>query len=305
MKHLKTYELFGFDSKKPKTWKEKFQDIYNWYLKNKNKENISVIDLPHVDIKEDSLSISQGLDNHLVFRGKSGNMELIDFSDVDYSDVKSTKGAYPITQDEYDEYKRKIQEISDWLDERSENQFGKSGTTISDSGDFNLDFDEADLALEEINDKIKSELKIIGKKYEFEMSYHLWTSKSTNKLVIERRELVINDLKIDFGGGRFWCQLFTIDPFGEKAQIWLESDSSSDYYDLESNKWPYDSDMVIDMSTIKKEKTRKEEREFEENRKFPYAFSYDITPSKYDSIEMIKEITNILELLNSEIKDKK
>jgi len=34
--HLKTYELFGFGSKKPKTWQDKFNDIYNFYLKNKN-----------------------------------------------------------------------------------------------------------------------------------------------------------------------------------------------------------------------------------------------------------------------------
>lgn len=308
MKYLKTFELFGFGSKnKSKTWQEKFQEIYNWYLKNKNKKDISVLDLPHADVKDNSLSISQGLDNHLVFYGKTSgnrNMELVDFSEADYADPKSTKGVYPVTQDVYDEYKKKIQEISDWLDERSEKDFGKSGTEISDDGELDLDFDEDDLALEEINDKIKSELDFIGKKYEFEMSYHLWTSGSTNKLVVERREFPINDIKIGFGGGRFYCQISTIDPFGEKAEMWLESNSSHEYFDFDENKWPYSQhkDKIIRMSTIKKEMTRKEEREFEKNRKYPYAFAYDVTPCKWESMEMIKDITSLLEQMNDSLK---
>ena len=46
----------------------------------------------------------------------------------------------------------------------SEKEFGKSGSSVSDTGSLDLDIDEGDLALEELNDKIKSELKIIGKK---------------------------------------------------------------------------------------------------------------------------------------------
>jgi hypothetical protein len=305
MKYIKTYELFKFLSK-GKTWQEKFQDIYNWYLKNKDKKDISVLDLPHADIDDKSLSIAQR-DIHLVFYGKTGgnrNMELVDFSKADYADPKSTKGVYPVTQDVYDEYKKKIQEISDWLDERSEKEFGKSGTTISDGGDLDLDFDEADLALEEINDKVKSELDIIGKEYEFELSYHLWTSGSTNKLVVERRQLPIDGLKFGFGGSRFYCQLFTKDPFGEKAEIWLESSSSSEYYDFDEHKWPYhgDKNKIIKMSSIRKEMTRKEEREFEKNRKYPYAFSYEITPCKWESMELIKDITSLLQQMNDGLK---
>ena len=38
MKHLKTYELFGFGSKKTekKSWKEKFQDVVDYWNKIKN-----------------------------------------------------------------------------------------------------------------------------------------------------------------------------------------------------------------------------------------------------------------------------
>lgn len=308
MRYLKTYELFGFGSKKSKTWQQKFDDIYNFYLKNKDKKDISAMDIPHADVKENYFSISQRLDNHLVFYDQTGfnrNWELVDFSEADYADPKSTKGVYKITPEIYEEYKKKVQEISDWLDDRSEKSFGKSDSIISSDGDLNLDFDEADLAIEEINDKVKKELDIVGKEYEFEMSYHLWTSGSTNKLVVERRSLKINDLKIGFGG-RFYCKLFTTDPFGQNAAMWLESDSSHEYFDFDEHKWPYSQhkDEIIRMSSIKKEMTRKEERESEKNRKYPYAFSYDVTPCKWESMEMIKEITSLLEQMNDSLKNR-
>jgi hypothetical protein len=307
MRYLKTYELFGFGSKKSKTWQQKFDDIYNFYLKNKNNDNISAMDLPHADVKENDLSISQGLDNHLVFYGDTGknhNWELVDFSEADYYNPKSDKGVYKITPEIYEEYKKKVQEISDWLDKRSEDKFGKSNSSISDDG-LNLDFNEGDLALEEISDKIKQELKLIGKEYEFEISYHLWTSNSTNKLVVERRKFKIDDLQIGFGGGRFWCQLFTKDPFGKKAEIWLEDDSSHEYFDFDENKWPYSDhkDEIIIMSSIKKEMTRAQEREEQKNRKYPYAFSYEVTPCEWNSMELIKEITSLLKEMNNSLKN--
>jgi hypothetical protein len=303
MKFLKTYELFGFGSKKPKTWKDRFNDIYNFYIKNKNKK-ISAMDIPHADVKKDEVSISQGFDNHLVFYAQTGlnhNWEVLDFSEVDYADKKSTKGVYKITPEIYEEYKKKIQEISDWLDERSDKSSGMSDSTISDSG-LDLDFDEGDLALEEINDKIKSELKSVGKEYEFEISFHSWTSNSSNVHVVERRKLKITDIKFGFGGGRFWCELFTKGAFDEPTYLWIESDSSSEYYDLEENKWPYSRNKVISMNIVEKEMTRKQKRDYDNNRKFPYAISYMVTPCEYKSIELIKDISQILVEMNLGLK---
>ena len=303
-KWIKTYELFGFGSKKPKTWQDRFNDIYNFYIKNKNKKDISAMDIPHADIKKNEISIDQGLDNRLVFYGQTGlsrNWEVLDFSEVDYADPKSTKGVYKITPEIYEEYKKKIQEISDWLDERSEKSFGMSDSTVSDSG-FDLDFDEFDLEIEEISDKIKSELKVVGKEYEFEISYHSWTSNSSNVHVVERRKLKITDVKFDFGGGRFWCELFTKGAFDEPTYLWIESDSSSEYYDLEENKWPYNRNKLISMSVVEKEMTRKQQRDYDNNRKFPYAISYQVTPSEYKSIELVKDITQILVEMNLGLK---
>lgn len=265
--------------------------------------NFLVLGLPHADVKENGLSISQG--HHLFFygdTGKNNNWKLVDFSEADYSDLKSDKGVYKITPEIYEEYKKKVQEISDWLDKISEEKFGKSNSSISDDG-LNLDFNEGDLALEEISDKIKQELKLISKEYEFEISYHLWTSNSTNELIVERRKFKIDDIQIGFGG-RFWCQLFTKDPFGKKAEIWLEDDSNHEYFDFDENNWPYSDhkDKIIRMSSVKKEMTRSQEREEQKNRKYPYAFSYDITPCEWNSMELIKEITSLLKEMNNSLK---
>ena len=114
MNYLKTYELFGFGSKKSKTWQEKFDDIYDFYIKNKNNKDISAMDIPHADVKKNDFSINQRLDNHLVFYGNTGgnhNWELVDFSEVDYSNLKSDKGVYKITPEIYEEYKKKEQRV--------------------------------------------------------------------------------------------------------------------------------------------------------------------------------------------------
>lgn len=303
MRYIKTYELFSFGKNKPKTWQQKFDEIYNFYLANKDKDMLPHL-LPHAEVEDNSYSVSQGLKSHIVVYGNTtGNhkMEVVDFDEADYK-AKSDKGVYPISQEEYDKYLSKCQEISDWLDDISEKKKGKSQSTIGEEG-FNLDINEGDLALEELNDKLKEQLPI-GSELEFELSYHAWLSESKNTLIVERRKLKINDVKIGFGGNRFYAQVFTIDPFNQDAEMWIESDTSSEYHDLESIEWPYRGLELIRMSYIKPEMSRKEERESTKNRKYPWAFSYEITPSKYDSIEFIKNITELLSQLNEQIKNR-
>jgi hypothetical protein len=311
MKFIKTYELFSLFSRKNKnkTWQEKFDDVYNFYIKNKNKENIPFLDIPQVSIKPDSFYVSVGMmtDNEIFicFYGEGGkgerNMEVVDFSEYDRKNPKSDKGVYPITKGEYEEYLSKTKEMSDWLDDRSEKNLNKTKSTVG-SGEFNFNFNEADLALDELNYNLKKELPI-NKEFEFELSYYLWSSKSSNELVIERHKLSIDDVMVEFGGGRFYASIITKDPFGQKSSIWIEENTSTEYYDFEKNPKPYDFKKIIRMNTIKLEMTRKQEREAEENRKYPYAFAYDITPSKYDSMEFIRTLTEILLELNKQLKN--
>ena len=76
----------------------------------------------------------------------------------------------------------------------------------------------------------------------------------------------------------------------------------SEYYDLEENKWPYNRNKLISMSVVEKEMTRKQQRDYDNNRKFPYAISYQVTPSEYKSIELVKDITQILVEMNLGLK---
>jgi hypothetical protein len=94
--------------------------------------------------------------------------------------------------------------------------------------------------------------------------------------------------------------LFTKDPLGNDAYMWIESDSSHEYFDFEKHKWPYSNHKseLIKMNLVKREMTRKEEREYSKNKKFPFVISYEVTPSKWESMEFIKEITSILKEMN-------
>lgn len=304
MIYLKTYEFFSF--KKTKTWKDKFNDIYSNFLKNKDKRDISIINIPDVDIKDNSFYISlRG--SQIAFYGKgSGNrdMEVVDFDIADYSDPKSTTGVYKITQSEYDEFESKCQTVSDWLDDLSEENKGKSYSNVGDNGEISLDFDEGEIELEALTDQVKNKMPI-GESLEFEMAYHAWTSNSKNTFVVERKDLKIEDFNLDFGGGRFYAKVSTKDPFDQDAEMWIESDTCFEYYDLENSRGVLKHDKkIIRMSTKDPEMSRKEKREFDKNRKFPYSFSYEITPSKYNSIEFIKSIVELLSELNRMLKEK-
>lgn len=244
--NLKTFEgFFDFlktknkkEDHKSKTWKEKFDLIWNTYQKLKDEDKVDILSKPTVDVKEDSFSVALGLSPFLSFdknHKRYGEMVVVDFDYFDTSNLDSREGVYVITQSEYDSYLKKAEIISDWLDELSEKETGKSGSSISDTGDLNLDIDEGEFALSEFSEKVKSAIQL-PKSLEFEISYHLWTSNSTNELITERFDFVINDLKFDHGGGRFWCELFTKDPFGDDAYMWIESDSSHEYFDFEKHK---------------------------------------------------------------------
>jgi hypothetical protein len=56
------------------------------------------------------------------------------------------------------------------------------------------------------------------------------------------------------------------------------------------------------MDVVEKEMTRKQQRDYGNNRKFPYAISYQVTPCEYKSIELVKDITQILVEMNLGLK---
>lgn len=80
--------------------------------------------------------------------------------------------------------------------------------------------------------------------------------------------------------------------------MWLEPTTKSEYIDM-NNKFKSLGDFIR-MDVIKPELTRKQKRETEDT--YPNVIWYEISPSKYDTIEFIKEMTELLQELTSHIK---
>jgi hypothetical protein len=298
-------EFFDFlkKNKPKKDWRSEFDEVYKYYNSIKVKPskdyhffNVGIESKDNFDVALDQI--------HIGFHNRNGKLEVTNYKEIDFDNFRGRTGEEngpghykDITQSEFDEYLKKTQEMSDFLDEQSEKKFNKSGTTISDDG-IELGFDESDTAIDEMNFHLQKEFdKYIDKEYEFEIQYHLWSEESKNEKITERVKLPILDIRIEFAGGRFYSEIETEGVQSEKCKLWLEG-RKYEYVDLEGKIPSYD--QIIKMNKVSKELTRKQERE--NVTKYPYIISYKATPSKYDSIEFINTITELLEHLNDEIK---
>ena len=290
-------EFFNFRRKKEKpTWKEKFEEVYNYYKKIKNK--------PSKEYHFFSVSINNGfhvaLDKiHLDFstmkRGKTVPKHVTDFEEYDLNS-DSDNGQYLVSDSEWNLYLKKAEEMSNFLDEKSEVDVKMSSSTVGDSGvdvklnmEMRLDKLSYDL-MDTLSDKF-------NKDYEFEVKYYLWSAESKNEKIIERIKFNITELKIGYGN-RFYAQLMTKGKLGEDCSLWLEAQKYK-YIDLEEVKIP-ERDEIIRVDVITEELSRKDKR----NEKLPPILWYDATPSKYNSIEFINEISELLVMFNEQIKNK-
>lgn len=299
-------EFFDFLKKdKPKKdWRSEFDKVYKYYNSIKDKPSRK-FHYFNVEVKsKDDFYVAFDM-IHIGFSNRNGQLEVTNYKEIDWDNFRGRTGEEnepghykDITQNEYNEYMKKTQEMSDFLDSKSENKFNKSGTTVSDDG-IKLGFDESDTAMDEINFQLQKEFdKYIDKEFEFEIQYHLWSEESKNEKITERVKLPILDIRIEFSGGRFYSEIETEGVQGEKCKLWLEG-RKYEYIDLESGK-RHDYKQIIMVNKVEEELTRKQERE--KVTKYPYIISYKATPSKYDSIEFINMITELLEHLNDEIK---
>lgn len=298
-------EFFDFlkKNKPKKDWRSEFDEVYKYYNSIKVKPskdyhffNVGIESKDNFDVALDQI--------HIGFHNRNGKLEVTNYKEIDWDNFRGRTGEEnepghykDITQSEFNEYLKKTQEMSDFLDEQSEKNFNKSGTTITDDG-IELGFDESDTTIDEMNFHLQKEFdKYIDKEYEFEIQYHLWSEESKNEKITERVKLPILDIRIEFAGGRFYSEIETEGVQGEKCKLWLEG-RKYEYLDLEGKRPDYGE--IITINKVSKELTRKQERE--DKIKYPYIISYKATPSKYDSIEFINTITELLEHLNDEVK---
>lgn len=82
--------------------------------------------------------------------------------------------------------------------------------------------------------------------------------------------------------------LFLYSPLGEDCSMWLEPTTKAEYMDTKFKKY----DEFIKMDIIKPELLRKQKKD--EVQKYPYTIWYEISPCKYDTIEFIKDMTELL-----------
>jgi hypothetical protein len=315
MKYLRIFEEFNLFKRNEQSnkldWKGKFDQFYKTYQEQKQgkSKNIKLT----VDIKNDGFNLfeldfkKKYKDNiNLFFNKRENKYDVADMSEVDMDNMKSDKGHYTISKEEYESYLKKIQEIDNWLNDEDDKLFNKSTSSIGDDGKIDLNVDEYDLAIDDINYKLKKELfkKYIGKSFEFEAGYSLWTSKHENKYVCERYMFPIVDIEFHVRSSTsFYFNIITKDPYGDKAVIWFEHDTkATEYVDLSNN--PKDTyHTTLEMDTVGKELSRRQKQELEKNPKFPHAYSYKLSPSKYDSIEFMKELRDVLVLIMDSTKN--
>jgi len=299
-------EFFDFfKSKTPKdnpvTWEEKFDYVYNTFLEYKKKDKDNKIHI-NVDLKDDSFIIST-LDLKKKYKENVSlafhKDEITDLNDCDYADFKSKRGHYSISEEQFNSYYKKAVEISDWLDEKSEKNLNKSGSSVSDKG-LNLDIDEYELHVDDLNDKLKSELlkKYIGKKFEFEFGYNFVPYENSKiAYVCERYDIKITDIKVGFRSmdqeHKVYMNVFCENGIYNKSYFFVEFDSNTNYTNLE--KKPFNLEDALFLMEVEPELSRKAKREY--NSKYPKFLTTLISPCKYNSIEFIKELVEVLQQL--------
>jgi hypothetical protein len=303
MLHLEGF--FNFSRKDKNTsWIKIFNLIKSEYDKLKNKKPNELISIPGYKlpdaeiIERGDFSLSLGIRNHILFRKSKEQYEVINFNEVKSLKSDSNEGVYKIEKSDFEKYKKLAEEISNWRDEISEKNFQKTDKTID-----NLEFDELDIESQNLNFELNNIFKTkFSKEYEFEFNYRLWTSVSSNEEVDERRKIKFNKIEIEILSSRAVAKLFTkID--NRDWYLWIEEDTNSGYIDLSKLKpWEKELNMFIKVDKIKKEKTRKQEREESQNIEYPYIINYEIVCSSWDSTELINEIKSILEELNKSFK---
>lgn len=298
-------EFFDFFKKNEKlnNWKDKVNFIEKVFNEIKIKEPSDFYLLQGENKKDDkyyNLSLyKKNIDIHLMFKEISDNAyEVVDFSEVDFEKMNDD-GHYKITKEEYDLYKNLVNDISDFLDEKSEKKFNKSSSFISDEGEINID--KSDIFMDELNYEIEDKKilnEFINNEYEFELKYVLSHNSKDYTRKIEREKLKIKDIRIEYNGGRFYSLIKTTGLLGEECSIWVEPNYKVEYIDI--SKMKLGERGLLRMDVIEPEITRKQERE---NIKiYPNVIWYDITPCKYDTIEFLQKIILFLEELNDRLK---
>lgn len=311
MRHIKQYEsFFGLfkDKPTPENWKDVFNIVKSEFEKNKSGKKSSMIDTS--DSKIDGTMINCVNYNgkfmiSLVFSSKNNEYSLSNYSTIGKKSFDEF--SISISEKEFNELKEFSEELSDYLDNESDKNINKSGTVIGPSGELELGFDEFDIELDNLNNSVKKQFKdSIGKSYEFEISYYEWSGKSTNEFRIERDNLKIKDIRLEISMDKTSFIEIHTEFQNKDCRIYFPSfKNPTAYFDLDKNRTSESSKYLV-MDPIKDEGlTRKQIREREKNETYPRVNYYNIVPSKYNTIEFLKSLKELMAIVDDEIQKTK
>lgn len=299
MKYLSKYdkfnELFGiFKKDKNNDWKSKLEWIFNNY----KKEDFVTL---NAEI-EKSASGGEVLSINWVREGDWNNHYNI-FSGEKSKDGLNrlaTDGDYeewPVISDkDYNRYKEKIQEISDYLDEKE--HISSSSVGI---GEIDLKIDELDIAKMDIDEKIKKYFKDdLNKEYKFESEYYEWSGPSSNEKKIEDIKVMIYDISGDIRpGGRGGIQDFYLMvkcKLGDrKMKFMVDEMSLTEYRPISEIPRNERYDLTLKLYQDDEGLSRVELRKLK-NHGYPHVINYNMVPCDWNSIEFIKKCNDVIKI---------
>jgi hypothetical protein len=184
MIYLEGFLSFGKkgNEKVKKTWEQQIQDVSDSFNKIKNGKGDKYYFI-NAQLSDNSYYISD-INIMLSFSKKDSEYKVTDLRETDLRPGmigRSDKGVYMIDKDIYDKYLKLAEDISNFLDEKSEKEFGKSNTVVDDNGISELDV--VDLTLDEIN-------------YELSKVYEEYIGKSFNSKYLTHYGIVISPINI-------------------------------------------------------------------------------------------------------------
>lgn len=298
--YSKVYEIFGglFGKGKketPKNWKDIFGFVKSEFEKVKRGDK---------KIKFDANEMSGFSRIYCHQLDKYGISLLFDEKTIinkSFIGDKDFDEEFPISKEEYSELKSFLDEVDSWLDEESDKKFGKSGTSVDSSGNIDFDFSEYDIEIEELNNKLKKSVfsRYLGKSYEFEISYHV-LGGGKPEFMQERSKLKIMDIYLEIAMDGSCFLDIKVDFNGKECNIYFPSlKNPTSYVELKPNS--IKDERVLTMDPIKKEMTRRETKMV----KTPDVVFYNVVPSKYDTIQFLGELKEVMDQFDNKLRDNK
>lgn len=294
------------------------KEFVEWATKNYKSIKSTDSDLfTHVDIIGNDLDCiaynGKSEDYQVSLDEKDGKYFLTDFNDENGKmGPKEKNGKYKvypieITKQEFDRYKKDFKEIDDYLDEQDDEEHRKKQAVISPQGDI---LNISDDPMEEANYLITQELdKYVGKSFTFDTDYVIWDSDHSNNSStkeIEETEMKIKEFKIDnykswddedeYKKPVFFGKIvadWSVN--GKEYSIMIDNKYKPEWIDLKKDRFSQDFYSKILKPHETKERTRRDRKV---KNVYPMPQLTAMTPSKYDTIDMLNNFLAIIEGIN-------